>query len=213
VNRRQVLTGMALASAAVAVPTVALAEPRPDRRAWDQAFANLQAANKASDDFDGPIDAVSEAFEAGCAAIPHASFTSEDTHAFRRTLSTASQFDLAEARRFLASKIHGADDPGLQPYADICRKIINADDARKEAIEQNDQRLGYSKAHAHYDALSAALSAAEAALLNMPAPDGEALLWKVNRLYAEGEGIWAAGFESQTHADLRRLLSNGRARS
>jgi hypothetical protein len=45
----------------------------------------------------------------------------------------------------------------------------------------------------------------------MPAPDGEALLWKVQQLYKPGEGEWSEGVEDQTHADLRRLLSGGRA--
>ena len=45
----------------------------------------------------------------------------------------------------------------------------------------------------------------------MPAPDGEALLWKIERLYKPGEGMWEEGYEDQTHADIRRFLLNGRA--
>lgn len=59
--------------------------------------------------------------------------------------------------------------------------------------------------------MAKALGEAETALLNMPAPDGEALLWKVDRLYTPGEGIWSEGVEDQTCADLRRFLLQGRA--
>ena len=86
-----------------------------------------------------------------------------------------------------------------------------AADARNAKIKAIDKRLGRSAAVKHSDALSEVISNAEEILLNLPAPDGEALLWKVNRLYAPGEGLWEPDYEAQTHTDLRRFLSIGSA--
>jgi hypothetical protein len=60
-------------------------------------------------------------------------------------------------------------------------------------------------------ALQAAICDTETVLINMPARDGEALLWKVQRLYNLGDGIGREGVEDQTHGDLRRFLSSARA--
>ena len=172
-NRREVLSGMALASAAVAVPAVALAEALPDRRAWDRAFAALQAAHKASDDFDAPFWRIEDAYQAAIMGLPPVTVEKNG-----RTISTAGP------------------------------QLVDAADARDAQLAAIDKRLGRSAANDHYDRLSGAIGDAEEVLLNIPAPDGEALLWKVKRLYAEGEGVWEAGYEAQTHADLRRILSS-----
>ena len=86
-----------------------------------------------------------------------------------------------------------------------------ATDARDAKIKAIDEWLGRSAAIKHFDALSEAISNTEEILLNLPAPDGEALLWTVNRLYAPGEGLWEPDYEAQTQADLRRFLSDGKA--
>jgi hypothetical protein len=55
--RREVLTGMALASAAVAVPVTAIAKAQPDSRAWDKAFSAWRVVQ-------GKFDALCNRFNA-----------------------------------------------------------------------------------------------------------------------------------------------------
>jgi hypothetical protein len=70
---------------------------------------------------------------------------------------------------------------------------------------KEERRAEWEAAFHHADELDDAVNAAETVLLDMPAPDGEALLWKVGHLYGPGEGIWSEG------VDLHRFLSTGRA--
>jgi hypothetical protein len=206
VNRREVLTGMALTGAAVAIPTAAMSTARPDRRAWDRAFAALQAAQKASDDFDAQFWRIEEAFKAEADKVPHVTI---ESGGYGRPLTTADQDVVRRARHGSASLRYVE----ICAYADVKaeQQLADAADARDAQIKAIDDRLGRSTANDHYDKLSEAICDAESVLLKMPAPDGEALLWKVNRLYAPGEGIWEPDYEAQTQADLRRLLSTGRA--
>ena len=205
-NRREVLAGMALASASVAIPAAALGNTmaQPNRAAWDRALASLKAAHKASDDFEPTIWRILEAYKAAVKKVPNTT-----VEVYGRSVSTADSQEVSWAR-------HG--EQNLR-YVEVCayegvkgrHKLAEAANARDAKIAAIDKRLGRTAANNHHDALSEAITAAEDVLLKMPAPDGEALLWKVDRLYCEGQGIWAPGFESQTHADLRRLLSTGRA--
>jgi hypothetical protein len=203
VNRREVLTGMGLASAAVVIPAAAFGQARPDRRAWDHAFAALQTAKKAGDDFDARFWRIEEAFKAETDKIPHVTI---DGGGYGSPLTTADRDVVQWARRDRASLRYVE----ICAYADAKARhhLAVAADARDAQIAVIDQRLGRSAANNHYDALSETIGDAEEVLQKMPAPVGKALLWKVNRLYAEGEGIWEAGYESQTHADLRRLLAS-----
>jgi hypothetical protein len=210
VNRREVLTGMALASAAVAVPATVMAGSLPaSRAAWDRAMASLMRANAAHDAFDAPYWRIEEAYQAAVNAVPHVTI---DGGGYGRALTTADRDVVQWARRDIASVRYVE----ACAYADVkaSQQLVDATDARDAQIKAIEQRLGRNAANDHFDALSEAIGDAEEVLLKMPAPDGEALLWKVSRLYAEGQGIWEAGYESQTHADLRRLLtSNAKARS
>ena len=205
-NRREVLTGMALASASVAIPAAALANSmvQPNRAAWDRALASLTAAHKASDDFEPAISRIEEAYQAAIKDVPHVIVDVSN-----RPISTENQQQVMWAR----SSARNIRYVEASAYADVRanQQLVEAADARDAQISAIDKRLGRSDAHDQYDALSEAITAAEDVLLKMPAPDGEALLWKVDRLYSEGQGIWAPGFETQTHADLRRLLTTGRA--
>ena len=205
-NRREVLTGMALASASVAIPAAALAHSmaQPNRAAWDGALAALTAAHKASDDFEARFWPIEKAYQAAVKDVPHVIVDKGG-----RQISTEDQQEVNWARSS-AGNIRYVE---ASAYADVKanQQLVEAADARDAQITAIDQRLGRSTANSHCDTLSEAISAAEEVLLKMPAPDGEALLWKVDRLYPEGEGIWEPGFASQTHADLRRLLSTGRA--
>ena len=66
-NRREVLTGMALASAAVAAPAVMKASTGPSRRAWDKALAEFRRVDST---FNALIDRSDAAQEAAGEAHP-----------------------------------------------------------------------------------------------------------------------------------------------
>jgi hypothetical protein len=142
VNRREMLTGMAVAGATVALSTATIATSLPaSRAAWDEAMADFERTRADRDAYEPTLDNLGKAIQAG----------------------------------------------------------------------KEEHRADWEAAFHHADKMDDAVGAAETVLLDMPAPDGEALLWKVNRLYKPGEGIWSAEYEAQTSADLHRFLSNGRA--
>lgn len=206
-NRREMLTGMVVAGATVALPVAAIAKSLPaSRAAWDAAMADLERAKAASDAFDGPLCRIEEAFQAECDKVPHVTIKGGG---YGVSLTTADRHVVARARH--GSKSLRYVEQCAYADAKAEQQLADAADARDAKIAAIDNRLGRSVAHAHSDALSNAICEAEEILLTMPAPNGEALLWKVNRLYAPGEGIWEPDYEAQTHADLRRFLSNGRA--
>ncbi len=208
-NRREVLTGIAIASAATVIPAAALAaSSQPDRAAWDRAMAELNRAKATADAFDPDLWRIDDAYRAEAEQVPHATV---EGGGYGRTLTTADHDVVMYAR---------TDCKRLR-YVEACaysdararHQFVVLADARDAKLDAIDRRLGFSAAHDHSDKLSEAIGDAEEVLLRMPVPDGDALLWKVTRLYPEGEGVWSEGWEAQTHADLRRLLSNGRALS
>lgn len=204
-TRRQLLAGIAVASATVAIsaPTIAKSLPA-NRAAWDRAMASHDRAKAAADAFDGPFWRIEDAYKAEVDKLPHVTITSGS-----RPMSTSDEYEVRHAR---------ADAQSLR-YVEICAyadvkaryELAAAADVRDAKIAAIDRRLGRTAANDRSDALSDAICVAEEVLLKMPAPDGEALLWKVNRLYPECGGMWAEGYEAQTHADLRRLLARGQA--
>ena len=205
-NRREALAIIACAGVAATIPGSALAKCQPDRTTWDRAMAAYERANSVSDAFDSKLERVWKAHEAAVADVPH--ITSGDI-GYGHEVSTAKHDRMHWLRADMASVRY------LEPcaYADhkARQQFLDKADKREAVIAEIDARTGYSAAHAESERLCAAIGEAETVLLDMPAPDGEALLWKVNRLYAPGEGIWTEGVEDQTIADLHRFLLNGTA--
>jgi hypothetical protein len=83
--------------------------------------------------------------------------------------------------------------------------------------EANDA-AGYDAASDALDAACDRVADADAALIQTPAPDTEALLWKLEQLNelsgpegAESSAGWSAGTVNAVMADARRFLSHGRA--
>lgn len=141
-NRREMLTGVAVAGATVALSAPTIAKNTPaGRAAWDEAMADFERTQALRDAYEPTLDNLGKAIQAG----------------------------------------------------------------------KEEHRADWEAAFNHADELDDVVNAAETVLLDMPAPDGEALLWKVGRLYGPGEGIWSEGVEDQTNADLHRFLSQGRA--
>lgn len=216
-SRRQALVGIGLAAAIVPVAGVSIAKAGPgDRTAWDMAMADHLRAVAASDAFDARINAITNAYRKTVEKVPHTTLRPDPYTGHTTPITTADEWFVARARRHVAEVDAGKcwldpAFPSLHEHLQLCRDVVAAADARDAEIKRIDERTGYSAGHEHYDALTTAICDTETVLLNMPAPDGEALFWKVERLYSPGEGIWAAGVEDQTYADLRRFLLNGRA--
>ena len=204
-NRREVLTGMAVAGATVALSAPTIAKSVPASRAeWDAALAELKRAKAASDAFDPELTRIDEAYQTAVDQVPHVIVEIDG-----RKISTANEMEVSWARN--GSRSLRYVEACAYSSVKASQQLVDAADARDAQLKAIDERFGWRAANSHYDALSEAICDAEQVLLQLPAPDGEALLWKVNRLYAPGEGIWEPGHEDQTHADLRRFLSNGRA--
>lgn len=192
VTRREAVAG--LATAAAIAPTAALPK-LADRKAWDVAWAAYIQARRESDALENRVVAINEAFQKGCEALP--------------TVAGPSKIREARSAMQRLAYIENIGD-NFERYRGY-HAIIQADDARQVQVAAIDKRLGYTEVNNRFDVLLDRYNEAERVLLDMPAPDGEALLWKISKLYVPGEGVWAEGVEDQTHADLRRLLLNGRA--
>lgn len=206
VNRRDALIG--IATTAALTSTAQPAGRSVDRHDWNAAMANLAIATRQSDALEPRVDAVNAAYAEQSQAIPHATIHVGN---LGRSMSTSSEWDVRHARSQQKRLGYLEDLPGNYDEYRAYHALIKADEARKAKLTQLDQRLGWSEINDRYDTMSDGIVEAERALLDMPAPDGEALLWKVNKLYKPGEGCWSDGVEDQTHSDLRRFLSHGRA--
>lgn len=185
----------------------------PDRAAWNAAMADLQSARAASDAFDGELDAIETAHRAAVQEVPHVPVRPDPYSGRLSPVTTADEHFVQRARRLVKDVDEGRCRldplPHLQEHLQLCRELVAAADERAATLRSIDDRFGWSKAHEHYEALTARICECEATLLAMPAPDGEALMWKVENLYTPGDGLWEASYEAQTHADLRRFLLRG----
>ena len=96
-NRREVLTGMALASAAAVIPAAAMAasNAQPDSAAWDRAMAELNRASTAADAFDDDLWRIDAAYRAEADQVPHVTV---EGGGYGRPLTTADRDVVMYAR-------------------------------------------------------------------------------------------------------------------
>lgn len=194
IDRREALAGLTIAAAIGSTTSPAL--PRSaNRREWNAAMAAYLEADRKSSALRPRLDKINEAYQEGRKALPE----------------VASDWEVRRARNAWSGVGYLEDVGDNYERYRAYHALVKADDERKAKLEALDKRLGWTAINDRYDALTEAMSQAETALLSVPAPDGEALMWKVERLYTPGEGIWGEGYEDQTHADLRRFLLSGRA--
>lgn len=207
-SRRQALVGIGLAGAAVAVPLSGAIASGVDRSAWDAAVAELARAQAAADAFTTKVERINDAFDRLKSKVPHVEVPNPYGPPSSKT-STANHHHVQWARGS-ARDVRYLEECAYETHRSEMA-LVDAANAREAKIARIDARLGYSASNDHHDALCEAICDAEQRLLNIPAPDGDALLWKINKLYQPGSGMWASGFEEQTVADLHRFLSSGRA--
>ena len=96
-------------------------------------------------------------------------------------------------------------------YIELTGRDTHIEPFDKEAAEAS----GFTALNENIDDEGERVSEAIDALIQLPAPDAAALLWKLNYIIAseiddEGEGgstpCWSGAFVAQTIADMRRIL-------
>lgn len=203
-SRRQALAGMSATAAVAAAPATAIAATSTaDRSAWDAAMRDLARARAASDAFDAKLTRIEAAFDRLSAKVPHVTIEGSEAY-YGRTLTTADNQNVRWLRSS-AKHVRYIEECAYDGHR-WATQLIDAADARDAKIKRISDRLGRDAAIEHYDALSQRICDAEERLMNMPAPDGEALLWKVDKLWKPETDIWSEDYTRQTHSDLRRML-------
>ncbi|HEX8579921.1 MAG TPA: hypothetical protein VF655_10050 [Allosphingosinicella sp.] len=217
-SRRAALTGIALAGGVALAPVAIASLPKPgaDRSAWNAAQAERRAALAASEQADKAFDAAFERYEAkrpSMDMIHWREFSFEDRDHVARTIDVEKRWAFylkgegkwwwSNEREKTIARVRAAYDSVLE--------------WRRLDKEANDA-AGYDAASDALDASFDRIADADAALLQMPAPDAEALLWKLemlNELSGPNEDQSSAGWSAKTvnavMADARRILSQGRA--
>ena len=97
-------------------------------------------------------------------------------------------------------------------YVRAARQLIEADDARSAELERRRQDCSYYGVCDRSEARSELESEAWHKLIRMPAPDGRALMWKMQELWGDDDGDgysdgWTMDIVELVLADARRLLS------
>jgi hypothetical protein len=220
-SRREALAGIGLAGATGMLPigAAAIAQARAvDRLAWDRAFATYQQAKAVYDHEQARHEPIYEAYQAEADAVPHAILRPDPYSGHFAPVSTANWHLVRDARRLVkdvaAGKCWLETDkyPSLKDHWELCQDLAAAADTRDAAIHRIDQRHGYTRSWKQVERAMGVMEKASRALHDIPAPDGPALVWKMEDLWlGDEEAAYGGGLVSQLLADARRLLVNGRA--
>lgn len=210
-TRRAALGALLAAPAVVALgASAAMASLPADRAEWDRAFAAYEAA-KAEDD---AFNAIYERLDARCSealeAVAHITVGPDPYSGRNQPVTTADQRAVMEARSLVkgvnAGKIKLDLIPSLQEHLAFSRELAGAADRRDAEVDAIRARFGMDEAEAKWEALGERVSDAKWELMALPAPDGPALLWKLNVLLEEHAVTWAPKAIAPTMADAHRLL-------
>ncbi|HEX8443030.1 MAG TPA: hypothetical protein VF631_05220 [Allosphingosinicella sp.] len=216
INRRTAMLAIASTGAIATTSAAAMVDVNAaEAAAWEAALAEHDAALAAKNAFEPTYDRIEAADEAGRPSmdvIPWNEFTFEDRHHVARIMDIEKRWSLfleGEGKWWWAPGREDARKAQFRAALDTIR------DFRRQEAEHH-ERSGMNAASTSYDALWDRLGAAENALLDLPAPHGPALLWKLEHLFADdrGDGFcasYSAELMDKVLADARRLLSHGRA--
>jgi hypothetical protein len=225
VTRRTALTGIALAGSTALLPAAAASMARAapvDRSAWDRAFAVYRGAKAKDQAFEPIFDAMYKQVKAEEAAVPHITLRPDPYTGHFTPVTTENGRFMTHARKWVGDVAAGKMrlDPieSLQNHFELCKDAVAADDKRNAAIAAIHTRHDWDAMNDKYDALVEETCAAESVVITTPAPDHDALLWKMERLFGpdvrpdEDSGdCWCAEWMNSVLADARRLLAQGRA--
>lgn len=212
VTRRGMIATM-MAATAMSVPaahaSAAFKAPLLGREPWDQAFARMTQLKRVSDDASERYANVNKRYEA-LRLDPDSVDLRE--FKFQHRLHVLNKLDLDDYQRSVVDGrgiVWWGDDRALQ------RRLDAIDAVRKwrAADQRACDATGIDQLGDHCDEACDAYVDALDVLVEMPAPDLPALLWKLEYLMAaeadEGRSTpsWSPEYVSQTIADMRRLLS------
>lgn len=215
-TRRNALVAIGTAGALIAAPVAVAArvEARsaPSSSAWHQAMSRLAKAKAASNEASAHYDRALDAYEAvrpSMDAIHWQAFPYEDRCHVARVMDIEKRW-----QAFLQGegKLWHSRNP-TRDKARQRRALLSVRDFRRAEQAAKD-RCGLDAAEARWEAADDELTAAEEALVMLPAPHGEALLWKLELVMEVSNGSsagWDEKWVDAIMADARRLLSAGRA--
>ncbi len=216
-TRRALLGAITLASAgaAIGVPASATAITSTSRSEWDRAFAAYKAASAEDQAHNAVFDRLYARCKAAEERIPHVTLRPDPYTGQSTPVGTADRMFVQHARSWVEKITAGTMklDPlsSLQEHFQLCREVAAAADERDAKVEAVRARFGMDEAEEKWEALGQRAYEAEWALMNTPAPDAPALLFKLEKLLeTEREGStapWAEKAVTQTIADARRLLA------
>jgi hypothetical protein len=214
VSRRHVMTAMAaIVASSTAAPAFAGVKPAADRREWVQALRHYEMAREKAErigsDFDGIYSRYHEAIE----KVPHVTV---DFDMADKPITTSDAYMLADAKRQVRGVMYLENHPGNYQSHRWAQRLLDAQQEREAAMNRIDERMGYSIAAQRCDDAWDAESEAKTRVMQMPAPDRAAVLWKLEELFGakqledEDGGIppWSVDYTAQFFDDVRRFLSN-----
>lgn len=184
---------------------------------WDEAMTAYEQAHAEAEAFTPIWNELCEKEREGILAIPHATFR-PDPHAGRSDpVSTADDSYVKDARRLVREvatgkcRLETETYPSLKEHFELCKEVAAAADERDAKIEALLVSLGMDEAEAKMEALGERQYETEWALLEMPAPDSAALLWKLEKLMLLEDGScppWGGRAIGPALNDARRLLGD-----
>lgn len=202
-SRRMVLGAFAGFGAIAGVPIAAVArieERAANRRPWNLALAELDRAHAEHAAAERAFNSVQAAWEIGRPSIEMIDWK---VLSFRDREHMARSADVEqEWQEFLQAegKLWWSANPAAAKARHRAALDSVLEFRRQEA--EHDARHGYSAAYDRLERAAEDLTDAEQVLMDMPAPDQEALLWKLEHASAAADPIIT---------DARRLLAAGRA--
>lgn len=213
IDRRHFIAG------AAAVPAIAMTAAAPalagehsaDRSAWDSTMARYLAADKECDAAAARFDAADKAFVEAYEKIPHITLRPDPYTGRLNPISTADERLVLEAQRAVIQLDDGSlwidrTDPHMVEHYDLMRELAAAEakrDAKAMAIADD---LGCDRLENELEAIADRVFELRNQLIAMPAPDGEALRWKLDYLFFTNGQAWEPSFIQQTVDDSKRLL-------
>jgi hypothetical protein len=205
-----------IGAALVAGEPAKAAAATADRSAWDQAFATYQRAKAEDDACNVAFNELWEKCKAAEEVVPHVTF-GPDPFCGREIISTESTGYGTSARRMVSDLASGKRRhdpyPDVMAHEEFARRVAAVADERDCKIKAIRASFGMEEAEEEWEALGERRYAAEWALMDTPAPDLPALLWKIEHLFDEDGDLKCLNAEATAVAlsDARRLLSHGRA--
>ena len=175
---------------------------------WDKAFAALEAIRAEDAEFQLQFDRIDAAFIAGRPKmddIPFREFPLLERNYVARSLDLERYW-----QRFIEAENKTWWSNDGDRMKERKRAAIDAVHAFRAAEECHARDTGYDAANDRYDELSHRIADAEGKLMATPAPDRQALLWKLEKLLEVDHGStapWSEEYVEQTKSDMRRLLA------